>query len=395
MSNALARPVQGVSPVAEPASGKSPVSLRRDSGAVAITRPVAALGPLSPRERDLVKHVTSDLSAPLLSGSLDDVPEASNLAPIAFLVAMGSSAAQRACVQVRLRRAFAHVPILGIASELGDLHFSEMFAMGGDDVISVDAPDRLRARIRRLARSASESPLPHGRKGVAVVLGGDPSWRAVMGRVLANGGYEVSFAVEPSSAARPDAKLVVSDESLFRAGGADVVCARPIEALTPWVVMAAPRRLAALRRELEGAARVTVGDAFAPPENVLFLANELGFDVASRRASPRLLFGTSIAFRAAGRDKDELGFSYNLSATGLYVRTLAPVDPGEEVWLEMWPPRSDRRVRLVGRVVWRRAFGQSETATVPPGFGVQLEGGLGGDLERYRQAYDVLGQSSE
>jgi Tfp pilus assembly protein PilZ len=138
---------------------------------------------------------------------------------------------------------------------------------------------------------------------------------------------------------------------------------------------------------------VSVADGYAPPENVLFIVNEL---LAPRnvdqRASPRLLYGTTVAFRPAGREEDEIGFSYNVSAGGVFVRTLAPPDFGQEVWLEMWPPRSERRVRLEGVVAWRRAFGRGAGATVPPGFGVKLTDGLGQDMGRWRSGCEVFAE---
>ncbi len=77
----------------------------------------------------------------------------------------------------------------------------------------------------------------------------------------------------------------------------------------------------------------------------------------------------------------------------MYVRTLAPLEPRAEVWLEMWPPRSERRVRLGGVVAWRRPFGPRGGATVPAGFGVQIRDGLAGDLERWRAGYEAFAES--
>jgi hypothetical protein len=82
-----------------------------------------------------------------------------------------------------------------------------------------------------------------------------------------------------------------------------------------------------------------------------------------------------------------VGHSYNVSAGGLYVRTLAPLARGSEAWIELRPPRSDRRVRLEGRVVWTRAFGLNDSATVPPGLGLQIIGSSIGELERYVRSY--------
>ena len=47
-------------------------------------------------------------------------------------------------------------------------------------------------------------------------------------------------------------------------------------------------------------------------------------------------------FGFAGRDADDRGFSYNLSLGGLYVRTLSPPED-DIVWVELRPPRSERR----------------------------------------------------
>ena len=61
------------------------------------------------------------------------------------------------------------------------------------------------------------------------------------------------------------------------------------------------------------------------------------------RGTARVLYGTAVAFRPMGRDTDDFGFTYNVSAGGLYVRTLAPPDE-QLVWLELCPPRGERRV---------------------------------------------------
>jgi Tfp pilus assembly protein PilZ len=160
-----------------------------------------------------------------------------------------------------------------------------------------------------------------------------------------------------------------------------------------WIVVTPPKGMAVLRAATKCLGTVAVADGFAPPENVLFLANELlsrrGVD---KRSSPRVLYGTTVAFRVAGRDQDEIGFSYNVSATGVYVRTLAPLDAGQDVWLEMWPPRSDRQVRLAGTVAWKRSFGPNEGATVPAGFGVRITEGLPGDLVRWRLGYEAFAE---
>ena len=102
-----------------------------------------------------------------------------------------------------------------------------------------------------------------------------------------------------------------------------------------------------------------------------------------------MLYGTTVAFRGAGRERDDLGFTYNVSSDGIYVRTLAPPDD-EYAWLELRPPRSDRLVRLVAKVAWRRRFNHNENATVPPGFGAQIVDGAKADLDAWTDGYAVM-----
>jgi hypothetical protein len=108
---------------------------------------------------------------------------------------------------------------------------------------------------------------------------------------------------------------------------------------------------------------------------------------------PKRIAASVAAFRAAGREEDEIGFSYNISGGGLYVRSLAPLDQGQEVWLEMFAPRAERHLRLAGTVAWKRPFASGERATVPAGFGIKIIAGLAEDLERWTAGYDAFAES--
>jgi len=219
----------------------------------------------------------------------------------------------------------------------------------------------------------------------------------VLGRVLRNAGYGVTFAASERDALgfaqNPDIDLVVLAAELAEQPVKAIAESRKGGGHATWIVTCPPRDLGGLQKELSGLDRATATDGFGPAENVLFLANELSNGArANQRRSQRLLFGATIAFRGAGRDRDDYGFSYNISAGGLYVRTLLPPED-DSVWLELTPPRSERRVRLVGKVVWRRGFGPTGTATVPPGFGVQIMEGAGADLAAWRSGYEAFARA--
>jgi hypothetical protein len=134
-----------------------------------------------------------------------------------------------------------------------------------------------------------------------------------------------------------------------------------------------------------------VTDREAPAHNLLFVANELlRADLKNTRASVRRLFGSMCAFRPAGHLVSQYGLTYNVSPSGLYVRTLDPLPAGERVWLELRPPVEVGAVHLRGRVAWVRRYGA--TGPAPPGFGVHLMADLcpPPDLRAYTAACDRL-----
>lgn len=321
--------------------------------------------------------------------------------PFAIALDMMSEGAEASCLAIRGVARLANVPMVGLAPELNDLAFPEMYGWGGDDVIRLTAPQDLVPRLRGI--SADDGSLhPPPPKGGAVVVDPDRKRRVLYARVLRNAGYDVRFAVEADealTASRSESlKLVIADAELGTDGGIGLAKSIRAEGINvPVVIAAEPKKLRTCRAAVGDLPKVAVTDGFAPPENLLFVANELARSgTTDGRASARLLYGTVIAFRQAGRDEDAFGCTYNISAGGLYVRTLAPLTGGTDVWLELRPPRTERRVRIEGKVVWRRRFGPIESATVPPGFGVQITDGAKGDLARYEAGYrafaaDTLG----
>ncbi len=322
-----------------------------------------------------------------------------DMLPLAILLRLDAPGAAKACAHLRSQARLAQVPLFGVADELSDLAFTELFVWGGDDLVGLASAQPLTRRLRPHRAGGERKGSPSAEKPQAVVAGHDATWRTVMGRALYNGGFAVRFAVSVEGLltevlSESLSVAVVADD--LEVGGAHTALStvRLRGSKAACVLVAPPKRMAAATTALKPLGHMSVADGFAPPENVLFLVNEL---LASRgvdkRSSARLLYGTTVAFRAAGRDADEIGFSYNVNAGGVYIRTLAPLEPAQEVWLEMWPPRSERRVRLAGSVAWRRPFGNVGGATVPAGFGVRITEGLAGDFDRWSAGYEVFAKS--
>jgi hypothetical protein len=207
------------------------------------------------------------------------------------------------------------------------------------------------------------------------VVDADTERRLARARALHNAGFEAHFAASledgAGRCAQGDVVLALFDRELPGATEALRASAQSHPQVVH-VLLSPPQALAAAVQRLADLTNAVATDGYAPAENVVFLVNEmLRPGTTNQRRTRRVLYGTLVTFRGEGRRAEDSGYTYNLSASGLYVRTLAPPDD-DLVWLEMKPPRSERLVHLEARVVWRRPFGRVENATVPPGFGVQL-----------------------
>jgi DNA-binding response OmpR family regulator len=297
--------------------------------------------------------------------------------------------AEKTCHKARAKKTLFGVPIIAISADVTDVFVSKLFTIGADDVVPPSAAGALLARLKALPPPGSLKPPPD--RGRAVVADAERSRSDVISRVLANAGYDVRQAhdrrVVEYYASHAEVRLFVLSSELIPPRTA-IEQSRQGGGSAAWVVLSPKRDLETLVEGLENLERVAVTSAHTPPEDVLFLSNELmSGQGGALRQSERVLYGTVVAFRAAGGELDDVGFCYNISRNGVYVRTLAAPE-GETVWIELRPPRAKARVRLQGRIAWRRPFGRIAGATAPPGFGVELVDGLGEGLKEWKAAYE-------
>lgn len=356
-----------------------------------------AFGKFGARQRRAIASAAQSASLALhLAGSEDETARLlEKMEPSALLLGCSHDEPEAIAINARASVKNAQLPILALTSKVSDLSFESAFSWGADDVVSLNSEHSLTRRLRALPRSSS-GELPK-RRGEALVAEGDRTRRLLVGRVLRNAGYSVTFAATgedaQSYAQNAALDLVVLGDGLAADPRALIEATRGAGSKAKWVVNCPPRELKQRREALGDFERVRVTDAFAPAEDVLFLCNELESDrLGNQRTSPRILYGTSVAFRGAGRHEDDYGFTYNVSSGGVYVRTLVPPED-EMVWLELCPPRSNLCVRLVGRVAWRRGFGPNQRATVPPGFGAAIVDGARADLEAWKESYARLAEA--
>lgn len=311
--------------------------------------------------------------------------------PIAAIVSMDDGAREMA-IGMRMRCPSLEIPLVGLCDAPGDLAYEEAFSSGMDDVCGLDFR-RLGRRLRNLADVGPVVSKP-GHKSV-VVVDDDRTMRMLIGRVFRDAGYSVTFSDADETLERvcdPDVDVVVCASAIDTEGEPLSRRAALCGSRAAWIINTPPKQIPAVRARLGLAAgvKLAVHDAFQSPATLLFVANELmNRPAVDGRKSERLLYGAKVLFRHAGRDDLDSGYLYNISGGGVYVRTLAPPQRWDEMWLEFLPPRSDRLVHLEGTAVWTRPFGPGGNATVPCGFGVQITGGSKSDMVRYGRGYET------
>jgi CheY-like chemotaxis protein len=365
-------------------------------------RPVVVLGNASPALIDELRSMAADAlpgtAKPLLHGAEARAAIDAGM-PCIALVDGDDHSSEDAALLLRRNPAHAATPLVGLAALADEIAFSTNYGCGGDDVVPKRNLHRLVPRIRSLQHAAT-SLVASQQRGKAIVASPDPKRRVVLGRILHTAGYAIEFAADALEAAelakKHNAKVAVVEATEDPSASLAHIKRARLSGLTAnWVLVVEPKRIAQLAPLVDPLPYVALGDAFSPPENVLFAANELARGGGTEgRGSARLLFGSAVHFRVAGRDDDEIGFTYNVSETGLYVRTLVAPPAKESVWIELQPPRCDRRVRLEGIVQWRRPFGPNDQATVPTGFGFEITDGSASDRQRFMDGYKALHAST-
>ena len=311
--------------------------------------------------------------------------------PRAIVVDSAISRGLTLCMLVRAKPQLADVPILGLVPSADDVAFARWLAVGVDDVLPATAPTRLAGRLRSMPTAGTIRPAPD--RGRAVVADTDPARCDIIGRVFAHAGYDVRLVVEASRlvecAVEPDVQLVIASTAIGEPTGL-IEQVRKGATLPAWVVCDPALKPWANPRPLGKLERAVVMSARAQPDAFLFASNALLLASGRKgRDSARLLYGTTVRFRNETEGVDECGYSFNVSATGVFVRTLLPPPPGA-VTLELTPPGASSRLELEGEVIWARPFGNQPGATAPPGFGVQLTS----NDATWRRAYDKLALSA-
>jgi hypothetical protein len=289
------------------------------------------------------------------------------------------------------------VPVIAMVDNPSDHAFGRAHAMGADDVIVRGDYGGITRRFANLA-NLDLSVRPPVTQGSALVVHPGGEQRMLLGRILRHAGFDIRFE-DGSAPLSPDVDsgeipslCVVQEDARPEkiAGEIHALRQNSQENRVPMILLGKNEGTLEVRARTIGDA--AVGNEGAPPDHLLFLANELlRSDLTNLRASARMLHGSLCAFRPAGELHPVYGLTYNVSREGLFVRTLDAPPPGTSIWFEMRPYGGQQAVHLRGEVSWRCGL-HSAGGAAPPGFGMKILAAFcpPGDLADYHDAYEEL-----
>jgi len=300
----------------------------------------------------------------------DDVP--AELLTSVRAVVLGDLPGGPLLAATRLREGahFERVALLAVWADPRPSDYVACLTAGIDDLL-VDRRDRsgLRQRLdaaREAALGASRSL----RRGLALAIGPVQARSSARVRALAGAGFraQVHETTDAPWLTEPRLALVVWEPTDPASALQEIRAARQAGALCRFVLSVPDQEVAALAAECDKLDGVRVLPETSPPDGVVFLVNEMAESgVQNQRASRRRLASALVHFAAGGRT--DLGLSYNVSAGGLYVRTLAPPTSGP---VELSVDVAGSRATVSCELAWSRALAYDGTATAPPGFGVKI-----------------------
>ncbi len=100
--------------------------------------------------------------------------------------------------------------------------------------------------------------------------------------------------------------------------------------------------------------------------------DDLPIAASDRRGAPRVLVNLDVDWG----DRDNFLFASirDISATGIFVRTNAPEDPGTHLNLRFAPAGGDDTLELEGEVIWVNAYRPGDSTNLNPGMGIRFRG---------------------
>jgi CheY-like chemotaxis protein len=312
-------------------------------------------------------------------------------------VVVGAEVIDRSALMAELRQRplLDAVPIIARVREPHGDEIEQAFADGADDIIVDGAEAQFEALIASFGRIDSWSAV-RAPSGLVLLADEDRQERIRLGSVLRRGGFDIRFASDLgelehwlNDGQAPRAVVASAD---LPGGSLPDYLERLVadhRLHSPCVIVNADRDARVGAGDQTAAA--VVYDTGHDPERLSFLMNELLAPAPPEgRRTPRLLYESIAEFIHEGSDETFFGYTYNVNAGGLFVRTLTPPPHQSRVEVRFRPPCGNGRVNAVAQVVWVSQFRGNGTATSPTGMGVQFVDWAPADRAGFEAGYQAL-----
>ena len=259
---------------------------------------------------------------------------------------------------------FFSLPILAlVAPSLGDAQRHAIWLGATDAVVATD----LEGITTRLATMRSfDQGRPGSYRRTALVTHPDWTARRILGRAARRAGLDPVLVddLEELRATLQLARLPVG-ALLFRVDDPRGTVELLERGLPTILVTEGVRRPSAV------GTNTWVVPEDAVSEDLGFLLHEVLTEAPrGRRSSRRLLGSATCAFRAAGTRSSSHGVVHDVAADGMFLRTMAPLPEGLDVWVELRPDEASPWIHLRGVVVRRSRVGDG--GVTPRGFAIRL-----------------------
>lgn len=309
---------------------------------------------------------TPEMAERYFSGTQDALPDA-------FIFSLNSRLGVAMVRHFHRDPVHSKVPTVAMVDAPTEAAFTEAYALGVDDVVLRTDSQGIVERIRGIRQTTRAPEKTTG--------------RALVGASTLCRGRTIARFLEQMSL---EAEVVQTPASFFRKGNTNVrpydllVCdffrdegASILQGVEPLLRLSRTALLVTGTRDpfpyfvSNGPSSVALLSDDAPPDNLIFVANELLHkSLLCQRRSPRLLHNTVCYFRSPAQ-VGHWGYTYNLSAEGLFVRTLDAPNQGASVTVDFRLPVSGQGVQLHGQVAWVKREGVGGAS--PRGFGLALQ----------------------
>ena len=279
------------------------------------------------------------------------------------------------CRLVRSRETRWDLPLVMITADQRPDVIQRCFLAGPDDLLLKPLdPDQVAAKVEAVRAGLGVHPLPKAPTRAAVLATERRPFAISLERLLRHAGYAVRTCSNASQAfpllradSPPDA--LIHDLPL---DGPGLVLAREArDAGIPLLVLTSTPPDRSLGRH------AYVHSPDDDPEQIVLRINAIvqsAKNPPQRGMKPRVPFHELVRFRLYGEHEEFTGFTFDLSKSGLFVRTLNPLAPGTLFEIAFYTDPLLSGLTSMARVAWCNLYRPRTAYSYPYGMGTFLAG---------------------